>query len=156
MKWTILIAIAIFAIAGLVYGKKQVTPKLPKNYRYWTHTKSMVIPDKTHGLYGFHNIYANKKAFKALRKKSKKYPEGAKFVVSFYDVVEKDGTTNQGGKLMDALMIKSKTAKETGGWIFAVFDPKGKPKAINAKKDCFQCHADNASKTDFVFHKYIR
>ena len=49
-----------FAASALTAGEK--TAALPKDFRAWTHTKSMVIPDKSHGLYGFHNIYANKAA----------------------------------------------------------------------------------------------
>lgn len=131
------------------------TATLPQNFRDWTHTKSMVIPDKKHGLYGFHNIYANDKALPLVKKPGGKYPDGAEFVVSFYDVVNDKGTSNQGNKLMDAVMVKNSKATATGGWEFAVFDSTGKPKTINAAKDCFACHAQNAKKTDFVFHKYI-
>ncbi|SMF02524.1 cytochrome P460 family protein [Pseudobacteriovorax antillogorgiicola] len=152
----LVILLSLTVLGGAVYGKMHKKAKLPKNFRFWTHTKSMVIPDKSHGLYGFHNIYANKKAYKTMIRSKKPYPNGAKFVVSFYDVVKKDGTTNQGKKLMDALMVKDSSAKDTGGWIFAAFDDKGAPKPINPKKDCFQCHADQAKNNDYVFHKYIK
>lgn len=131
------------------------TAALPKNFRSWAHTKSLVIPDKKHGLYGFHNIYANNLALPLVKKPGGKYPDGAQFVVSFYDVVNDKGMTSQGAKLMDAVMTKSAKATATGGWEYAVFDPAGKPKAINAAKDCHACHAKEAKATDFVFHKYI-
>lgn len=131
------------------------TAGLPKNFRAWTHTKSLVIPDKKHGLYGFHNIYANNLAMPHVKKPGSKYPEGAQFVVSFYEVVNANGMTSQGAKLMDAVMTKNAKMAATGGWEYAVFDATGKPKAINAAKDCHACHVNGAKKTDFVFHKYI-
>lgn len=147
------IAVAL-ALAWSATGMAQAAA-LPKNFRTWAHTKSLVIPDKKHGLYGFHNIYANNLALPLVKKPGGKYPEGAQFVVSFYDVVNANGMTSQGAKLMDAVMTKSAKATATGGWEYAVFDAAGKPKAINAAKDCHACHINGAKKTDFVFHKYI-
>ena len=37
----------------------------PKEYRRWLHSKSMVIPDKGHGLYGFHHVYVEPRALDA-------------------------------------------------------------------------------------------
>ncbi len=129
--------------------------KLPKGYRNWTHTKSMIIPDKSHGLYGFHNIYANQKALRTMLSGKKNYPVGAGFVVSFYELVKKDGTLNQGKKIMDAVMIKDKKAKTTNFWSYAAFGPTGKAKPINQMKDCHECHKDQKA-NDYVFHKFIR
>jgi hypothetical protein len=122
--------------------------------RSWTHTKSMVIPDKSHGLYGFHNIYANDAALGGL-KAGGKFPEGAAFVASFYDVVVEAWMTSQGKKLMDVYMEKDKSAEKTGGWVYAAFGPDGKAKAIDPVKDCYDCHAVGAKGADFIFHKYI-
>ena len=128
---------------------------LPADFRTWTHTKSMVIPDKKHGLYGFHNIYANDTALATVKKGTGVYAQGSTFVVSFYDVVDEGGTSNQGAKIMDAMMMKSAKEKATGGWLYAAFDGAGKQKPVNAAKDCHACHAQGAKKTDFVFSKYI-
>lgn len=127
--------------------------KLPKNFREWAHTKSMVIPDKSHGLYGFHNIYANEKALKSL-KGGGKYAEEAAFVVSFYEVVNEAGMVSQGAKIMDAVMIKNKKAAATEGWIYAAFGPGGKTLPIDPVKDCYECHTSVRDK-DFVFHAYV-
>ncbi|MFW7379022.1 MAG: cytochrome P460 family protein [Oligoflexus sp.] len=144
-----------FITSSLAYaGPTTDIPQLPKGYRAWSHTKSMVIPDKSHALYGFHNIYANPKATRGLLKKGG-FENGSAFVVSFYDVVDKDGTVNQGAKTMDAVMIKDAKAKATGGWYYGVFQPNGKPKPINAAKDCFECHK-SVQDSDYVFHKFIR
>jgi hypothetical protein len=141
-----------FAASALSAGEKTVA--LPEDFRSWTHTKSMVIPDKSHGLYGFHNIYANKAALPAL-KKGGTFQEGAIIIVSFYDVVVDGGMTTQGKKLMDAYMKKDKSAVQTGGWVYAAFGPDGKAKAIDPVKDCYECHVGGAKNSDFVFHKYI-
>ncbi len=129
-------------------------PELPKDFRVWTHTKSMVIPDKSHGLYGFHNIYANEKALKGLRR-GKSFKEEAAFVVSFYEVVEEGGMLSQGKKIMDAVMIKDDDAKATEGWIYAAFGPEGRPLDLDPVKGCYECHAGGARDTDFVFHTYV-
>ncbi len=127
---------------------------LPKGFRNWVHTKSMVIPDKNHGLYGFHNVYANPKALQTL-KSGGVYPEGASFVVSFYEVKNEGGASSQGAKLMDAVMIKSAKAKNTGNWAFGVYDASGKKKNVDVVKNCFECHQAQAKATDYVFEKYI-
>lgn len=137
--------------AGALASEKGV--KLPKDFREWTHTKSMVIPDKSHGLYGFHNIYANDKALKTLQAGGT-YKDEAAFVVSFYEVVDKDGMVTQGKKLMDVLMEKDKKAEKTGGWVWAAFDADGRAKAIDPVKDCYECHVPAAEK-DYVFHSYV-
>lgn len=137
--------------AGALASEKGV--KLPKDFREWTHTKSMVIPNKSHGLYGFHNIYANDNALKTL-KAGGTYKDEAAFVVSFYEVVDKDGMVTQGKKLMDVLMEKDRKAEKTGGWIWAAFDADGKAKVIDPVKDCYECHVPVAKK-DYVFHSYV-
>ena len=140
------------AASALSAGEKTAAP--PKDFRAWTHTKSMVIPDKNHGLYGFHNIYANKAALPSL-KKGGTFKEGSVMVGSFYDVVMEDGMTTQGKKLMDVYMKKDKGAVKTWGWVYAAFGPDRKAKAIDPVKDCFDCHAAGAKNTDYVFQKYI-
>jgi len=144
---------AVFLAATLgIAGMKEAS--LPKDFRSWTHTKSMVIPDKSHGLYGFHNIYANDKALPTL-KEGGTYKEGSAFVVSFYDVVTEGGATVQGKKLQDVLMVKDKKAAKTGGWIYAAFGPDGKSLDIDPVKACYECHVQGAKKTDFIFSKYV-
>lgn len=148
------IAVIMLLVGGSIEAGPAGHKKILKKYRGWVHTKSMVIPDKSHALYGFHNIYANSKALKA-NLRGKTYPEGSVFVVAFYDVVNKDGTVNQGSKTMDALMIKDQSATDTGGWTYAAYGADGSPKGINPAKDCFECHKQ-AKANDYVFHKVIR
>jgi hypothetical protein len=144
--------VSILCSAGLAFAA-EFAP-LPKNFRSWTHTKSMVIPDKSHGLYGFHNIYANKKALMTL-KSGGTYPEGAAFVVSFYEVKNEGGASSQGAKIMDAVMWKTAKAASTGGWAYGAYDAFGKKKAVDVVKNCYECHNAQAKATDYVFEKYI-
>ncbi len=134
-------------------GAKAPAVELPKGFRDWAHTKSMVIPDKTDGLYGFHNIYANQKALKTL-KDGGIYQEQSAFVASFYEVVDRDGMVTPGDKIMDVVMVKDKKAAETEGWAYAAFGPDGKPLAVDPVKDCYECHTAVKDK-DFVFHSYV-
>lgn len=126
---------------------------LPKDFRTWTHTKSMVISDKSNGLYGVHNIYANESALAAL-KNAGSFPVGARFVASFYEVVNDGGTITPGAKIFDAMMEKSSVTSPTGGWSYAAFEPSGKAKPIDAMKNCHQCH-QAAQPSGFVFSKYV-
>ena len=148
------IVLAAVFLAATIGAAGMKGASLPKDFRSWTHTKSMVIPDKSHGLYGFHNIYANDKAL-PIHKKGGTYKEGSAFVVSFYDVVTEGGGTVQGKKLQDLLMVKDNKAVKTGGWIYAAFGPDGKSLDIDPVKACYECHEQGAKKTDFIFSKYV-
>jgi cytochrome P460 len=124
------------------------------DFRAWTHVKSMVITDKSHGLYGFHNVYADPAALKALRSGAA-YAEGAQLAVSFYEVTADGAMLSQGKKLMDTFMRKDAAAKSTGGWTFEASGPDGKPLAIDVAKACYECHAAGAKATGLVFSKYV-
>ena len=123
-------------------------------FRSWGHVKSMVITNKSHGLYGFHNVYADPAALAALRA-GKAFPEGAQFAVSFYEVTTEGAMLSQGKKIMDTFMKKDASAKATGGWAFAATGPDGKPLAVDVAKGCYECHASGAKGTDLVFSKYV-
>lgn len=146
-----LVAVMLAATLGVAGTKGAI---LPKDFRSWAHTKSMVIADKSHGLYGFHNIYANDKALPTL-KKGGAYKDGSAFVVSFYEVLTDGGATIQGKKTQDLLMVKDSKAAKTGGWIYAAFGPDGKPLDIDPVKACFECHEKGAKAGDFIFSKYV-
>lgn len=146
------LAVVFLAATLVIAGTNGAS--LPLDFRSWTHTKSMVIPDKSHGLYGFHNIYANDEALQTLREGGK-YEDGSVFVVSFYEVVTEDGATVQGKKLKDLLMFKAEKAAKTGGWIYAAFGPDGKSLDIDPVKACYECHYRGAKKTAFIFSKYV-
>ncbi len=150
----LLFLMAFTLVATLSFAVMGKGISLPKGWRSFVHVKSMVIPDKNHGLYGFHHIYVNQKGLETL-KNGGMYPEGTVFVGVFYDVVtEKDGSINQGKKLFYVYMRKDKTATETGGWRYAAFDPDGKYLEKDVKKECYECHTA-VKDSDYIFSKFI-
>ena len=149
--------LAAAGIAGGVAAAEGPAPvALPKDFRSWTHVRSMVVTDPEEGMYGFHNVYANPSAMKALRsaKTPVVYPDGATFVVSIFEVKQEKGLVVAGEKQRDVMQVKDAKAKATGGWRFASFDPSGKPIAIDAAS-CAACHSQAAA-TDMVFTRYTR
>jgi hypothetical protein len=148
-----LLAVAVAAVALVAVQVSAMHHEVPKGYRAWTHVKSMVITDKGHGLYGFHNTYGNQAAIDGL--KSGKYAQGAEFMVSFYEVSAEGAMISQGKKIMDAYMKKDAAAKQTGGWWFNAFGPDAKPLGVDVVKGCYECHAGGAKESDLVFSKFI-
>ena len=125
----------------------------PGDFRSWTHTKSMVIVDRSNGLYGIHNIYANNIAL-PIMKAGGSYKEGAEFACSFHELETKDGGTTQGKKIKVGFMKKDGKATKTDGWIYSALGPDGMPKEIDPVKACFECHK-KAKDNDYIFSKYI-
>jgi len=123
------------------------------DFRSWTHTKSMVIVDRSNGLYGMHNVYANNIALPTL-KEGGAYKDGAEFAVSFHELETKDGGTTQGKKIKVGFMRKDEKAAKTDGWIYSALGPDGLPKEIDPVKACFDCHK-KAKDSDFIFSKYV-
>ena len=147
--------IALAAALSLVVATAALAAGSPHGgFRTGAHGKSMVITDKAHGLYGFHNVYADPAALKALRGGTG-YPEGARFAVSFYEVATDGAMLGQGKKLMDTFMRREASASATGGWSFSASGPDGQPLAIDPAKACYECHAAGAKTTSLVFSKYI-
>ncbi len=126
---------------------------LPKGYEKWEKSKEKVVSDKKSLFYGIHYIYVDKKAMKAY-KGGGAYPEGSRFVVVFYNVKEEGGKPTKGKKNMVVLMEKNKKQAATGGWLFAGFNPDGKPSGVDPVKNCFECHLKEAKATDYVMSKY--
>jgi Cytochrome P460 len=146
-----LLALGLLASASVARGGDERPAALPKNFRTWTHVRSMVVTDPDAGMLGFHNVYANELAMTVLRSKGKgaAYPDGAQFVVSIFEVKEEKGTILAGPKQRDVVQLKDRKAVATGGWRFASFDASGKLIA----KDTASCHACHrqASDGDSVF-----
>jgi hypothetical protein len=148
-------ALAALALVGpSASAGDRPAPALPRDYRTWTHVRSMVVTDAEEGMYGFHDVYANRAALRGLRAKRKPmaFPEGAQFVVSISEVKQEKGLVLAGPKQRDVTQIKDRTARATGGWRFASFDPSGKPIAIDAAS-CAACHSQ-AAESDMVFTRY--
>jgi hypothetical protein len=148
--------LAVAALAGAAHAKDPAPVQLPRDFRGWTHVRSMVVTDADEGMYGFHNVYANPAALKVLRSDRTPvvYPDGATFVVSIFEVKQEKGLVVAGPKQRDVVQVKDAKAKETGGWRYGSFDPAGKPIRVDAGS-CAACHAQAAT-TDMVFTKYVR
>jgi len=152
----LILALVAGALAQTGARADEQGPPLPKDFRSWTHVRSMVVTDGDHGMYGFHDVYGNAAALKTLRSDSTapKYPDGAVFVVSIYEVVTRDGMTSAGAKRRDVVQLKDSKATATGGWRFGAFDPTGRRIAIDATA-CSACHA-GAKDKDWVFAAFTR
>jgi Cytochrome P460 len=143
----------VLSIPSLALAGEKNAVALPKDFRSWTHVRSMVVTDAEQGMYGFHNVYANKAALKGLRSlATSTFPDGAQFVVSIFEVKQEKGLVVAGAKQRDVVQIKDRLATATGGWRFASFDPSGKPIPIDVSS-CHACHAQ-ARDTDLVFTRY--
>ncbi|MCC7382908.1 MAG: cytochrome P460 family protein [Deltaproteobacteria bacterium] len=145
-------ALALTISIGAAAWAKGGVLELPGDYRSWPHAKSMVISDKSNGLYGFHHVYVQPRALKTY-KAGGKHAEGSMLAVTFYEVVTEAGTVTQGPLKMIALMKKDKAASETGGWRYGAFGPDGKALEIDVKTGCYDCHTAKKDR-DFIFSEY--
>lgn len=152
IRMIVCIGLAVLLGATVVPASENVAGPAG-DFRSWTHTKSMVIVDRSNGLYGIHNIYANNLALPIL-KAGGSYKDGAEFACSFHELETKDGGTTQGKKIKVGFMKKDGKAVKTDGWIYSALGPDGMPKEIDPVKACFECHK-KAKDTDYVFSKYI-
>ena len=146
-------AVVASLMGGVAFAAGKQTLDFPKNYRDWAHAKSMVIPDKANGLYGFHHVYVSPNARKAYQEGKFPLPESSTLVVPFYEVETKDGATHQGPLRMVAVMKKDKRATDTGGWWYGAFDPAGKALEMDVKQGCYTCHEPQKAR-DYVFSKW--
>lgn len=154
---SILVAVMI-GFVGSVLAEPAHPVKFPKEYRRWTHVKSMVIFDKKHPLFGafagIHHVYANDLAYKAMIKNGD-YPKGAVFVFDLLDIKESNGAYVENGRKFIAVMEHdAEKYKDTQGWAWQVF-AKGKANELGvpdraAQKACATCHLEVGAQ-HFVF-----
>jgi cytochrome P460 len=125
---------------------------LPKDLDSYTYTGSLIVPDKNSPLFGFFHYYMNAKGLAAF-KTGGPYPDGTIIVGKVYEVMASPvGGMIEGKLLRYSSMRKDQSAKETGGWTFAVFSAGGKPIQKDVKTACFACHMA-AKDSDYVFSK---
>ncbi|SNB44779.1 cytochrome P460 family protein [Geobacter sp. DSM 9736] len=148
--WVVVLTMVVSFAAVAVAAEKA---SLPKGYQKWEKSKQKIVTDKNSLFYGIHYIYVDSKAMKTY-KSGGTYPEGSRFVVDFYSIKDEGGKQVPGKKNMIVLMKKDKKATETGGWIYASFNPDGKPSGIDPVKNCFECHLKEAKNTDYIISKY--
>jgi hypothetical protein len=151
-------AIGIY-FAGIASPGSEDRPmvKYPDDYRHWTHVKSMVI-QTGHPLYepfgGIHHIYANWKAFKAM-KSGQPFPDGAVLVFDLLEVKNENSSLAEGPRKFVGVMQKdSKKFMDTGGWGFEGFKGDSRERVVrDPKSACFDCHEPQKQK-DYVFSEY--
>jgi len=129
----------------------------PKDYRLWTHLKSMVIND-AHSLgdsfEGMHHVYANEKATEGLEKNS--YEKGASFVLDLLEANRTKETTTEGDrKFIGVMTYDPKKFAKTGNWGFEAFAGDSQTQTVvkDAGVSCFQCHV-GAEKQSYVFSTF--
>ena len=126
---------------------------LPKGYEKWDKSRQKIVSDKKSPYYGIYYIQADRNTLKAY-KTGGSYPEGSRFVVTYYGMREEGGKTVQGKKNIIVLMKKERKQQTTGGWLFAGFTPEGKAAAIDPARDCYGCHLKEAGTRDLVISTY--
>ena len=124
----------------------------PRGYREWTRVRSMAVTDKKHSLFemfgGFHHVYANDVAVRALRMGSSDFPDGSAFVVDLFENSDASGSINEGPRKMLAVMVRARARfAEQGGWAYEAFDKGDKTKrAVGtnaiAGQQCASCHKE--------------
>ena len=126
--------------------------KYYKDYRHWTHVKSMVIFDKKHPLFGafggIHHVYANPKALKALKAK-KDYPKGSVFAFDLFETTESTGAYTEGKRKFVAFMVRdAKKYKDTAGWSWQAFEAGNPQKPVLKERGRTEsmCHVSHGSR----------
>jgi hypothetical protein len=162
-KETIIVLGLIFAVGILLAriassgDKEKPMVEYPDDYRHWTHVKSMVI-QRGHPLYdslgGIHHIYANWRAFKAM-KSGKSFPDGAVLVFDLLEAKQENNSLVEGPrKFIGVMQRDSKEFIDTGGWSFEEFKGDTKERVVGEPKSShFPCH-EAQKQTGYVFSDY--
>ncbi|ROR34958.1 cytochrome P460 family protein [Inmirania thermothiophila] len=126
----------------------------PEGVREWIHVKSMVIHDRSHPLYGYHDVYVNPLGYGALRAGTP-YPAGSTLAVVFYEAVAGEGSYSQGRPLKVVVMRKDPARTDTGGWAFEAFRAGSREPLVGdaAREQCFGCHTQ-VRERDYVFSTF--
>jgi hypothetical protein len=153
LKRTLVLAIILFQLGATASSAARETFSLPKGYEKWEKSRQKVVSDKKSPYYGIYYIQADRNTLKAY-KTGGAYPEGSRFVVTYYGMREEGGKPLQGKKNIIVLMKKERKQALTGGWLFAGFTPAGKPASIDPARDCYGCHLKEAGTRDLVISTY--
>jgi hypothetical protein len=147
----------LLARLALSADKEKPMVKYPDDYRHWTHVKSTVI-QRGHPLYdslgGIHHIYANWRAFKAM-KSGKSFTDGAVLVFDLLETTQENNLLVEGPRKFIGIMQRdSKEFIDTGEWGFEEFKGDTKERVVGEpKSSCFPCH-EAQKQTGYVFSDY--
>ena len=147
------LSLLISTMAILATENTQVT--YPKNYKEWTHIKTLIIkPEHPMGniFHGIHHIYANNKAYEGY--KSGTFEDGSVIVLDFLNYADVNETISETSRIYVATMKKeSKKYSKTYGWGYEAFKGNTEKKLVNdVDKMCVKCH-ESQVKNNYVFSK---
>lgn len=155
MKTSILLFAMLIVSAGYVVAQEPIA--YPKDYRQWTHVKSMVL-HKDHPLAtpfaGIHHIYANPKGVDGLQ--NGRFKKGAKIVFDLMENPSANGASTEGQRKLLGVMVKDNNRfAQTGGWGFEAWQGNSREKRLTSDggQSCFQCHTAEKNH-DYVFSRW--
>ena len=141
-----------------IHGKQGKEVAYPEGYRSWTHVKSLVL-QPGHPLFdsfgGLHHVYVNAKGLDAL-KGGRPFPDGSVFAFDLLEVDTGNNAIAEGKRKVLGVMEKnSKAFASTGGWGFEGFAGSTRDRVVkDGGVSCFNCHAQEAKSTDYVFSRW--
>ena len=182
---TVVAAASALAATSFALAHQDDEGNFPEGFRTFDHVKSMIVeeglpvlgdPANPLNVIGLHHIYANKKAMQGYRELNAARPGKVSFKdgsVIVFDLLQHVPIPSTEGRLAvvegdrKAVIVMEKDARkyrDTGGWLFQVYDPKTKNPLLDkaTQKVCFSCHESgnpdlpiigNASGSDFVFSR---
>lgn len=143
---------------GLFFGKSEAQVAYPEGYRSWLRVKSVVIlegHEHFNAFGGFHHVYANDKALKAL-KKGDPFATGSVLVFELFEAITENNTITEGERKVIGVMEKDpKKFPDTEGWGFEDFimaDPNQRS-VTDMRKQCLSCHESQMA-NDYVYSTY--
>lgn len=156
--------LSISAVAPIALTLSLSTPALadqkveyPKEYRDWTHVKTLTLHDGhplANPFKGIHHIYANKKALEGI--KGGKYKDGSVMVFDLLENVTGDNASAEGKRVLIGVMVKDKRHfAQTGGWGFEAWGEGSREKRLvtDGGRSCFECHTSQKDR-DYVFSQW--
>jgi hypothetical protein len=157
MHRNLLIGIGAALALGAFGTNAAEPPDYPKDYRNWTHVKSMVI-HPGHPLaqpfQGIHHVYANDAARAGLA--SGDYADGAIFVFDQLAYNTADNASTEGERVLLGIMLKNaERYADTGGWGFEAWqrDSRTARMVNDGGAGCYSCHEDVAAR-GYVFTQW--
>jgi|OpeIllAssembly_1097287.scaffolds.fasta_scaffold32117_3 hypothetical protein len=177
---------AACALAAASFALAHDDGDFPDGFRTFDHVKSMIVeeglpvlgdPNNPLNVIGLHHIYADKKAMQGYRELNSSRPrtvtfkDGSVIVLDLLNHVPvaaegKQVAVVEGDRKAVIVMEKDhKRYRDTGGWLFQVYDPVTKNPLLDkaTQKVCFACHATpgdpglpnagDPTQADFVFSR---
>lgn len=156
----IIIVAVLITLGSLAFNNPVQEPEVPypEGYRMWTHVKTGLIGPTNPNFQssgGYHHIYANDKAMQGYT--TGYFPDGAVIIFDVLDAKEQNGNTLESTRNhLDVMVKDSLKYASTGGWGYEEFKGDSHTERLltpQAKKQCANCHAQNADQVFSDFRK---